>query len=91
MSPANTTCHTYCFRYYSRCTFQHSGQELIDGLKVCMKGIHLWIFKLVVGELVVRLIVKDQGSISQRVRTNPNLGLVLGDIKIGCLSLSYSS
>ncbi|XP_071789596.1 piwi-like protein 1 [Asterias amurensis] len=25
-------------RYYSRCTFQHSGQELIDGLKVCMKA-----------------------------------------------------
>ncbi|XP_032223626.2 piwi-like protein 1 [Nematostella vectensis] len=25
-----------CTRYYSRCTFQHSGQELVDGLKVCM-------------------------------------------------------
>lgn len=26
-------------RYYSRCTFQHSMQELMDGLKVCMKGL----------------------------------------------------
>ncbi|XP_038059144.1 piwi-like protein 1 [Patiria miniata] len=25
-------------RYYSRCTFQHTGQELIDGLKVCMQA-----------------------------------------------------
>ncbi|XP_022105120.1 piwi-like protein 1 [Acanthaster planci] len=25
-------------RYYSRCSFQHSGQELIDGLKVCMQA-----------------------------------------------------
>ncbi|WAR02486.1 PIWL1-like protein [Mya arenaria] len=25
-------------RYYSRCTFQHSMQELLDGLKVCFKG-----------------------------------------------------
>ncbi len=25
-------------RYYSRCTFQHNMQELMDGLKVCMKG-----------------------------------------------------
>ena len=27
-------------RYYSRCTFQHSMQELSDGLEVCMKGWH---------------------------------------------------
>ena len=26
-------------RYYSRCTFQHSMQELLDELKVCMKGL----------------------------------------------------
>ncbi|KAI8512036.1 Piwi-like protein 1 [Branchiostoma belcheri] len=25
-------------RWYSRCTFHHSGQELIDGLKVCLQG-----------------------------------------------------
>ena len=25
-------------RYYSRCTFQHTMQELMDGLKVCMQG-----------------------------------------------------
>ncbi|XP_019620701.1 PREDICTED: piwi-like protein 1 isoform X3 [Branchiostoma belcheri] len=25
-------------RWYSRCTFQHSGQELIDGLKVCLQA-----------------------------------------------------
>ena len=25
-------------RYYSRCTFQTSMQELLDGLKVCIKG-----------------------------------------------------
>ena len=26
-------------RYYSRCTFQTSMQELLDGLKVCIKGL----------------------------------------------------
>ncbi|XP_066267704.1 piwi-like protein 1 [Branchiostoma lanceolatum] len=25
-------------RWYSRCTFQHSGQELVDGLKVCLQA-----------------------------------------------------
>ncbi|CAH1233753.1 PIWIL1 [Branchiostoma lanceolatum] len=25
-------------RWYSRCTFQHTGQELIDGLKVCVQA-----------------------------------------------------
>jgi aubergine-like protein len=25
-------------RYYCRCTFQHSGQELCDGLEVCMQA-----------------------------------------------------
>ena len=25
-------------RYYSRCVFQHTMQELMDGLKVCMQG-----------------------------------------------------
>ena len=27
-----------CTRYYSKCTFQHSMQELLDSLKVCMRG-----------------------------------------------------
>lgn len=31
-------------RYYSRCTFQHSMQELMDGLKVCMKGLNASIY-----------------------------------------------
>lgn len=30
-----------CFRWYSNVTFQHSGVELIDGLKRCMKGLCL--------------------------------------------------
>ena len=28
-----------CTRYYSRCIFQHTCQELVDGLKICLKGI----------------------------------------------------
>lgn len=31
--------NTALTRYYSRCTFQHNMQELLDGLKVCMKGL----------------------------------------------------
>lgn len=27
-------------RYYSRCTFQTSMQELMDGLKICIKGLN---------------------------------------------------
>ena len=28
-----------CTRYYSRCMFQHSGQEMTDGLKTCLTGL----------------------------------------------------
>ena len=28
-----------CTRYYSRCMFQHTGQEMTDGLKTCLTGL----------------------------------------------------
>jgi len=35
-------------RFYSRCCFQHNGQELMDGLKLCMTGniikVHFYLF-----------------------------------------------
>ncbi|XP_061189698.1 piwi-like protein 1 isoform X1 [Saccostrea echinata] len=47
-------------RYYSRCTFQHSMQELMDGLKVCMKGA-LEKYHEVNGALPERIIVFRDG------------------------------
>ncbi|CAG2185706.1 AUB [Mytilus edulis] len=47
-------------RYYSRCTFQHSMQELSDGLKVCMKGA-LEKYHEVNGALPERIIVFRDG------------------------------
>ncbi|XP_048752927.1 piwi-like protein 1 isoform X2 [Ostrea edulis] len=47
-------------RYYSRCTFQHSMQELMDGLKVCMKGA-LQKYHEVNGVLPERIVVFRDG------------------------------
>ena len=37
-----TSLNKQCTMYYSRCIFQHSGQELTDDLKVCLQGIILY-------------------------------------------------
>ncbi|XP_022109192.1 piwi-like protein 1 [Acanthaster planci] len=47
-------------RYYSRCTFQHSGQELIDSLKVCMTSA-LKNFHEINGSLPERVIIYRDG------------------------------
>ncbi|XP_038044639.1 piwi-like protein 1 isoform X1 [Patiria miniata] len=47
-------------RYFSRCTFQHTGQELIDGLKVCMTSA-LRKFKEINGKLPERVIIYRDG------------------------------
>lgn len=41
-------------RYHSRCTFQHTGMELADGLKVCMTG-------------ALRRYAKENGKLPERI------------------------
>ena len=49
VSGARVSAVHYFPRYYSRCTSQHTGQELVDGIKVCVTGISTEIILLGAG------------------------------------------